>query len=106
MPVNFASADHRFGFLIGDISRLAAHLERHGWTVGRDWPRDGWVYGVFRWLREPAALARLSRWVAAMRQETFAGLPASSHEALPDDLLHIKSHLLTLDSRAKRSSFP
>jgi hypothetical protein len=106
MPVNFASADHRFGFLIGDISRLAAHMERHGWIVGCGWPRDGRAYGVFRLPRDPAALARLSRWVAAMRQETFAGCPASSHEARFDDLPPFQRHLLPPDSHAQRSSFP
>jgi hypothetical protein len=44
--------------------------------------------------------------VAAMRQETFAGRPASSHEVRFDDLQPIKRHLLTSDSCAQRSSFP
>jgi len=106
MHVNCASADRRFGFLIGDVSRLAAHMEREGWIGRRDGPRDGRACGVFRRARTPKLLAQLNHRVATMRQETFAGLPASSHEVRFDDLQPIERPLLTPGSRAQRQSSP
>ena len=88
------------------VSRLAARMERDGWIVRRDHPRDGRAYRVFLRPRAQKLLARLNRLAEAMRQEMFAGLPASRHEALLDDLQHIKYNLLALKSRAQRQSSP
>jgi len=86
MRVNSASARRRIGFLIGEIRRLAARGKRGDWIGQCDHPRVGRARGVF--LRPGAceAPAGLSRRVAVMRQETFAGRPASSHEVRFDDL--------------------
>jgi hypothetical protein len=54
----------------------------------------------------PKLLAQLTHRMAAMCQETFAGLPASSHEALFDDFQPFQRHPLTPGSRAQRKSFP
>ena len=106
MRVNSASAGRRIGFLIGEIRRLAARGERGGRIGQCDHPRVGRVRGLFLRPRAPRPQARLNHRVAAMRQETFAGRPASSHEVRFDDLQPIKRHLLTSDSCAQRSSFP
>ena len=106
MRVNSASAGRRIGFLIGEIRRLAARGERGGRIGQCDHPRVGRGRGVFLRPGARKAPADLSRRVATMRQETFAGRPASSHEVRFDDLQPIKRHLLTSDSCAQRSSFP
>jgi DNA-binding MarR family transcriptional regulator len=86
------------------ISRHAQRLLREGWIERRDRVDDRRAYQLFVSRKAQPLVNRLGRIAADLRDEYFAGIPATRRAALVDDLLHIKANLMRIEAQTKHSS--
>ena len=83
------------------ISRHADRLVRAGWIERRDDATDARAYRLFVSRKAEPLIDKLAAVADAMRQEFMRGLSGARRAALIADLLHIKSHLLRMESETK-----
>ena len=84
------------------VSRHAERLERAGWIERRDHAEDGRAYHLYVARKAEPLITRLASVAEQMRAEIMRGLSGIRRQALVNDLLHIKSNLLRMDSEARR----
>lgn len=81
------------------VSRHAARLEKGGWLMRDDHAQDGRAYRLRLTPRAEHVIRELASVSEQLREDAMAGLPAARKAALIDDLLQIKSNLLSFEDR-------
>jgi DNA-binding MarR family transcriptional regulator len=86
------------------VSRHAARLERANWLERHDDAQDGRAYRLRLTPRAAKVIAQLSGVSEKLRDDAMAGIADTRRAALIDDLLQIKSTLLSMEADAKSPS--
>jgi MarR family transcriptional regulator for hemolysin len=83
------------------VSRQAERLLAAGWIERRDHVSDRRAYRLYVARKAESTLAQLGDIAEKLREEYLQGLSAARREALMQDLTHIKTNLLRLESRSR-----
>ena len=83
------------------VGRQAVRLLRAGWIRRRDHQHDGRAYKIFLTPKADRVVRQLGRYATQLRNDYMRGIAPARQAALLDELLHIKSNLLRMETRSR-----